>query len=168
MRIALEALAWGSAVNRFSQVWDIVQRADHPHPGVALDSFHTLAVKDDFRPIKDIPGECIFFVQLADAPWVNTDPLTHSRRCRCFPDQGEMVVTGFVGAVFDAGYTGPISLEIFNDEGRSAPARANASDAMRSLLRRSSLTSSRLASAASGIVSIIVSGNIADCVHVLG
>jgi 4-hydroxyphenylpyruvate dioxygenase len=134
MRIALEALAWGSAVNRFSHVWDIVQRADHPHLGVALDSFHTLALKDDFRPIKDIPGERIFFVQLADAPWINTDPLTHSRHYRCFPGQGEMDVAGFVGAVLDAGYTGPISLEIFNDEGRSAPARANAADAMRSLL----------------------------------
>ncbi|HEU4375743.1 MAG TPA: TIM barrel protein, partial [Telluria sp.] len=134
MRMALEALAWGSAVNRFSQVWDIVQRADHPHLGVALDSFHTLALKDDFRSIKDIPGERIFFVQLADAPWINTDPLTHSRHYRCFPGQGEMDVAGFVGAVLDAGYTGPISLEIFNDEGRAAPARANAADAMRSLL----------------------------------
>jgi 4-hydroxyphenylpyruvate dioxygenase len=134
MRLALEALAWGSAVNRFSHVWEIVRRADHPHLGVALDSFHTLAIRDDFRPIKDIPGERIFFVQLADAPWVNTDPLTHSRHYRCFPGQGEMDVAGFVGAVLDAGYTGPISLEIFNDEGKSAPARANAADAMRSLL----------------------------------
>ncbi|MDB5918301.1 MAG: 4-hydroxyphenylpyruvate dioxygenase [Massilia sp.] len=134
LRIALEALAWGGAVNRFAQVWDIVQRADHPHLGVALDSFHTLALRDDFRPIKDIPGERIFYVQLADAPWINTDPLTHSRHFRCFPGQGEMDVSGFVGAVLDAGYTGPISLEIFNDECKAAPARANAADAMRSLL----------------------------------
>lgn len=134
LRIGLEALAWGAKVNRFSQVWDIVQRAGHPHLGLILDSFHTLAIKDDWRPIKDIPGERIFYVQLADAPWVNTDPLTHSRHYRCFPGQGEMDVTGFVGAVLDAGYTGPISLEIFNDEFRAAPARANAVDAMRSLL----------------------------------
>ena len=134
MRIGLEALAWGSKVNRFSQVWDIVQRADHPHLGLILDSFHTLAIKDDWRAIKDVPGERIFYVQLADAPWVNTDPLTHSRHYRCFPGQGEMDVAGFVGAVLDAGYTGPISLEIFNDEFRAAPARANAADAMRSLL----------------------------------
>jgi 4-hydroxyphenylpyruvate dioxygenase len=134
LRIGLEALAWGARVNRFSQVWDMVRKADHPHLGVILDSFHTLVLKDDWRPIKDIPGERIFYVQLADAPWINTDPLTHSRHYRCFPGQGEMDVTGFVGAVLDAGYTGPISLEIFNDEFRAAPARANAVDAMRSLL----------------------------------
>ena len=74
------------------------------------------------------------YVQLADAPWVNTDVLTHSRHYRCFPGQGEMDLTGFMRAVLDAGYTGTISLEIFNDEFRSAPARATAVDAMRSLL----------------------------------
>lgn len=134
LRIAFEALAWGGAVKYYRQVWDIVQRANRPNLGVALDSFHTLALKDDWRPIKDIPGHRIFYMQLADAPWVNTDPLTHSRHYRCFPGQGEMDVTGFVGAVLDSGYNGPMSLEIFSDECRAAPARTTAADAMRSLL----------------------------------
>jgi 4-hydroxyphenylpyruvate dioxygenase len=134
LRIAFEALAWGGAVKYYRQVWDIVQRANRPNLGVALDSFHTLALKDDWHPIKDIPGQRIFYMQLADAPWVNTDPLTHSRHYRCFPGQGEMDVTGFVGAVLDSGYNGPMSLEIFSDECRAAPARSTAADAMRSLL----------------------------------
>jgi 4-hydroxyphenylpyruvate dioxygenase len=134
LRIAFEALAWGGAVKHYREVWDIVQRANQPNLGVALDSFHTLVLKDDWRPIKDIPGQRIFHMQLADAPWVNTDPLTHSRHYRCFPGQGEMDVTGFVGAVLDSGYNGPMSLEIFSDELRAAPARASALDAMRSLL----------------------------------
>jgi 4-hydroxyphenylpyruvate dioxygenase len=134
MRIAYEALAWGSRVNRFSQVWEVVKRVNHPALGVALDSFHTLALRDDPAPIAQLPGERIFYVQLADAPWVNTDVLTHSRHYRCFPGQGELDVTGFVSRILDAGYSGTISLEIFNDEFRSAPARAYAVDAMRSLL----------------------------------
>ena len=134
LRIGFEALAWGTTVNRFADAWDVVRRADHPHLGLILDSFHTLAVRDDWRAIAALPGERIFYVQLADAPWVQTDPLTHSRHHRCFPGQGEFEVPQFLGAVLDAGYTGPISLEIFNDEFRAAPARANAGDAMRSLL----------------------------------
>ena len=133
IRIAFEALAWGGAVKTWRQVWDIVQRANQPNLGVALDSFHTLVLKDDWRGIKDIPGQRIFYMQLADAPWVNLDPLTHSRHYRSFPGQGEMEVTGFVGAVLDSGYNGPMSLEIFSDENRAAPARAMALDAMRSL-----------------------------------
>jgi 4-hydroxyphenylpyruvate dioxygenase len=132
--IAYEALAWGTQVNRFSQVWDVVSRADHPHLGMTLDSFHTLALRDDPLPIAQLPAGKIFFVQLADAPWVNTDVLTHSRHYRCFPGQGELDIVKFTRSVIDAGYTGPLSLEVFNDEFRAAPARANAVDAKRSLL----------------------------------
>lgn len=133
LRIAYEALAWGTQINRFSQVWDVVRKVNHPALGMTLDSFHTLALRDDPAPIRQIPGDRIFYVQLADAPWIHTDVLSHSRHYRCFPGQGEFDVTGFVRAILDAGYTGTISLEIFNDEFRSSPARANAVDAMRSL-----------------------------------
>ena len=134
MRIAYEALAWGSQVKRWSEAWRVVERVNHPHLGLALDSFHTLVLRDDPSGIAQLPGEKIFFVQLADAPWVNTDVLTHSRHYRCFPGQGEMEVAKFTAAVIEAGYGGPLSLEVFNDEFRSAPARANAVDAKRSLL----------------------------------
>ena len=134
MRIAYEALAWGSRVRLFAQAWGVVERVDHPSLGLALDSFHTMSLRDDPGPIARLPGGRIFYVQLADAPWVNTDVLTHSRHYRCFPGQGDFDLTGFMRAVLDAGYTGTISLEIFNDEFRSAPARACAVDAMRSLL----------------------------------
>ena len=134
MRIAYEALAWGSQVRLVSQIWEVVRRVDHPNLGICLDSFHTLSLRDDPAFIATLPGDKIFYIQLADAPWVNTDVLTHSRHYRCFPGQGEFEVTRFLRAALDAGYTGTISLEIFNDEFRSSPARANAVDAMRSLL----------------------------------
>lgn len=133
LRIGYEALAWGTQTNRFAQAWEAVRLADHPHLGLILDSFHTLVLKDDWAPIADIPGDRIFYVQLADAPWLQLDPLSHSRHYRCFPGQGEFPVVPFVGAVLEAGYTGPMSLEIFNDEFRASPARPTAADAMRSL-----------------------------------
>lgn len=134
LRVGYEALAWAPQINRFGQAWQVVQRANHPHLGLVLDSFHTLALRDDPLPIAQIPGDKIFYVQLADAPWVKLDVLSHSRHYRCFPGQGEFEMAKFTAAVLDAGYTGPLSLEIFNDEFRAAPARATAADAMRSLL----------------------------------
>lgn len=98
MRVAYEALAWGSKVSRWSQAWEVVQRVNHPSFGLALDSFHTLCLRDDPSGIAQLPGDKIFFMQLADAPWVNTDVLTHSRHYRCFPGQGELDVTGFTKA----------------------------------------------------------------------
>jgi 4-hydroxyphenylpyruvate dioxygenase len=133
-RIAYEGLSWAAQLRLFSQAYAVVERADHPHLGLCLDSFHTLGLKDDPSPIAQLPGDRIFFVQLADAPWVNTDIITHSRHYRCFPGQGEFEMAKFTAAVVDAGYSGPLSLEIFNDEFRAAPARPTAGVAMRSQL----------------------------------
>ena len=134
LRVGYEALAWAPKINHYWQAYEVVKKADHPHLGLVLDSFHTLALRDDPLPIAQLPGEKIFFLQLADAPWIDTDVLSHSRHYRCFPGQGEFEMAKFTAAVLDAGYTGPLSLEIFNDEFRAAPARPTAADAMRSLL----------------------------------
>jgi len=134
LRIGYEALAWGRNVNTFARAWKLVQAADHPAVGLVVDSFHTFAIEDDDAPIADIPGDRIFFAQLADAPLMRLDPLSWSRHFRCFPGQGAFPVTRFTKHLLASGYRGPISLEIFNDEFRSAPPRPTAIDAMRSLL----------------------------------
>jgi len=133
LRVGYEALAWGAHTRTYGQAWDIVQRADHPHLGLILDSFHTLALGDDPAGIAAIPGHRIFFVQLADAPKLGMDVLSWSRHFRCFPGQGALDVAGFARQAIEAGYTGPLSLEIFNDDFRAAPTRQTAQDAMRSL-----------------------------------
>jgi 4-hydroxyphenylpyruvate dioxygenase len=62
LRIGFEALAWGTKINRFAQAFEVVQRANHPHLGLILDSFHTLAVRDDPAAIAQLPGDKVFFV----------------------------------------------------------------------------------------------------------
>lgn len=134
MRISYEALAWGTKVNTYDRSWDIVRAADHPALGVCLDSFHILSRGSDPAGIEQIPGEKIFFLQLADAPFMNMDVLQWSRHHRLFPEQGTFDLPAFLGHVLTAGYTGPLSLEVFNDVFRqSDPGRA-AVDAHRSLL----------------------------------
>ncbi len=95
LRVGYEALAWGRHVKTWRQVWSLVQQVDNPALGVILDSFHTLALGDDPSGIVDIPGERIFFVQLADAPLLAMDVLQWSRHFRCFPGQGEFDLAGF-------------------------------------------------------------------------
>lgn len=133
-RVGYEALAWGRHVNRWRHAWRIVQQADHPNLGLILDSFHTLAVGDDLTGVEQVPAGKIFFVQWADAPKMSLDVLSWSRHYRTFPGQGELDVTGFTRSVIDAGYCGPLSLEVFNDEFRAAPARPTAQDGLRSLI----------------------------------
>ncbi|CAM3950630.1 3-dehydroshikimate dehydratase QuiC [Ectopseudomonas alcaliphila] len=144
LRIGYEALAWGRHVNTYQQVWNLVRQADHPAVGVILDSFHTLSLKGDPAAIADIPGDKIFFVQMADAPILAMDVLEWSRHFRCFPGQGEFDLAGFLAPILRTGYRGPLSLEIFNDGFRAAPPRQNAADGLRSLLYLEEKTHKRL------------------------
>ena len=108
--------------------------ADHPALGTCLDSFHVLSRGHDPSGIRSIPGERIFFLQLADAPRQTMDVLQWSRHHRCFPGQGGFDVAGFLAHVLATGYDGPLSLEVFNDVFRAADPKRMAVDAMRSLL----------------------------------
>jgi 4-hydroxyphenylpyruvate dioxygenase len=134
MRIAFEALAWSTHVWDFRRAWKIVRMADHPALGTCQDTFHVLSRRLDPWAIRDIPGEKIFFVQLSDAPEMAMDILQWSRHYRVWPGQGSWDVAGFLENCLVAGYTGPLSLEIFNTVFRRANAERNARDAMRSLL----------------------------------
>jgi 4-hydroxyphenylpyruvate dioxygenase len=133
VRIAFEALAWGRYVNDYRHSWRIVELAAHPRVGLCLDSFHILSRGDDPSAIEEIPGDKIFFLQLADAPAVSMDVLSWSRHHRLFPGEGMFDLGTFVAHVLRAGYTGPLSLEVFNDTFRQTEVRRTSVHALRSL-----------------------------------
>ncbi len=67
-----------------------MQQTVHPALVLVVDSFHTLALGDDLAGLAAVPGERIFFVQLADAPRLSMDVLSWSRHFRNFPGQGDL------------------------------------------------------------------------------
>nr|WKF62020.1 4-hydroxyphenylpyruvate dioxygenase [Paraburkholderia busanensis] len=129
-----EALAWGKHVKTYRHAWKLVNAVNHPNLGLVLDSFHTLSLSDTVDAIAGIPGERIAFVQIADAPKLAMDVLEWSRHYRCFPGQGDFDLAGFTAQIVKTGYSGPLSLEIFNDGFRAAPTTITAADGHRSLL----------------------------------
>lgn len=132
-RIGYEALAWGRHVRDWQQAWDLVRRADRTNLGIVLDSFHIFARKNEIDGISGVPADRIALVQLADAPGILMDPMSLSRHHRCFPGQGDWPLVDYLEAAIATGYAGPVSLEIFNDQFRGAPAASIARDGMRSL-----------------------------------
>ncbi|KHK98394.1 4-hydroxyphenylpyruvate dioxygenase [Microbacterium mangrovi] len=133
IRIAFEALAWGRFIDDYRRAWRVVELADHPSVGVCLDSFHILSRGHDPAAIESIPGDRIFFVQLADAPALTMDVLSWSRHHRLFPGEGSFDLAGFVAHIVRTGYSGPLSLEVFNDTFRQTDVRETAVHAHRSL-----------------------------------
>lgn len=147
IRVAYEALAWGKYVSDFEHAQAIIDLADHPALGACLDSFHILSRGWDPQPIERLPTEKIFFVQLADATRLSMDVLSWSRHHRVFPGEGGWDLPAFLTHVVRSGYSGPISLEVFNDVFRQSPAERTAVDGMRSLLWLEDQAAHRLADA---------------------
>jgi 3-dehydroshikimate dehydratase len=134
LRVAFEALAWGRHINDYRDSWEVVRRADHPAVGLVLDSFHILVRGTDLNPIRAIPKDRIFLVQIADAPLLDMDYLSWSRHYRCFPAQGDLALDRFMEALQATGFDDLLSLEIFSDRFRAGSARSVAIDGQRSLL----------------------------------
>jgi 4-hydroxyphenylpyruvate dioxygenase len=134
LKIGYEALAWGTHVRTFDQAWRLVQRVDHPAFGLILDSFHVLALPNDWSGIAKLPGARIFHLQVGDAPRLDIDPLTLRRQHCDIPGRGDMDVAGFVRAVLRTGYAGILALEVFNTVS-VPPARTGALEGFTSLLR---------------------------------
>ncbi|WP_285318995.1 sugar phosphate isomerase/epimerase and 4-hydroxyphenylpyruvate domain-containing protein [Pseudarthrobacter sp. lyk4-40-TYG-27] len=134
VKVAYEALAWGKYVNDYEHAYRLVETVDHPNLGTCLDSFHILSRDWDTSHIEGFNPDKIFFVQVADAPKLSMDVLSWSRHYRVFPGEGQFELAKFMGHVVRAGYTGPVSLEVFNDVFRQSDVDRTAVDAMRSLI----------------------------------
>ena len=131
VRLAYEALAWGTHVSDYRHAARVVAAADHPALGTCVDSFHVLSRRDDPADLARL--EKVFFYQVADAPALGMDVLPLSRHHRLFPGQGGFDLAGFHRAVLAGGYDGPVSLEVFNDVYRQADPARTAVDGLRSL-----------------------------------
>lgn len=134
LRVGYEALAWGRHVSDYRDAWEVVRRANQPNLGLILDSFHIFSRGFEIESIRNIPGDRIALVQVADAPKLQMDTLSWSRHWRCLPGQGDFDLAGFLDCLLATGYQGPLSLEIFNDRFRAGSARLVARDGHRSLL----------------------------------
>ncbi len=133
MRVGYEALAWGRHTNDHRDAWSLIRDVDHPAIGLILDSFHSLVRRVPSASIGDIRVDKLFFVQIADAPWLDMDYLSWSRHFRNMPGQGDLPLVEFAEAVHRLHYEGYWSLEIFNDRFRAGSASGVAVDGYRSL-----------------------------------
>ena len=134
IKIGYEALAWGTHVKSYKHAWNIVSTIDHVACGLILDSFHTLAINDSLFELSTLPADKIFFVQLADAPYLKINFLEWSRHFRCYPGDGDFDVGDFVTKILATGYSGPLSLEIFSDKLQSISPRVAAFDGILAMM----------------------------------
>ena len=127
IKVAYEGLSWGRTINEYNTAWEIVQLADTPNLGVGLDSFHMFAAKTSLEDLELIDPEKIFLVQLADFMWQEIrsieERITTARHFRVFPGEGvhSQNLADLVRRLYQMGYRGDYSFEVFNDDYQQLP-----------------------------------------------
>lgn len=132
IRLGYEALASSTHVKTYEAAWDIVQRAARPNLGLVINAIHTFAAEAGLGALAGIDMGRVFLVHLADAPTTRIDPRLMTESFRLLPGQGNLPVAALYAGLITRGYTGPMSLEIFNDQLRALEPALIARDAMRS------------------------------------
>lgn len=116
VRLAIEPLhpmfcADRSVIVTLEQAVDVAERVGEDNVGVVIDTFHLWWDPDVWDQIARA-GERIFSYQVCD--WL--DPLPDVLLGRGMMGDGVIDFRPFTEAVTAAGYTGPIEVEIFNQE----------------------------------------------------
>ena len=135
MPLAFECLSMASHRALWTQAWTLIKAVNNPILGLALDTTHSAIMNEDMEAVRAIPATSIGFVQLADLRTTAGDVFDLNRRQRLFPGEGSLDLEPFMAAVLATGYTGTVSLEVFNADNMQRSADDNATRAMASFKR---------------------------------
>jgi 4-hydroxyphenylpyruvate dioxygenase len=118
LRVAYEGMAWSTINDTLASAWELVERLDEPNVGVVVDAFHLFARGGRVAEVDRLAPERILLVQLSDltrgADLV--DVADTARHRRLLPGDGDFPLAHLVDRLRTLGYTGPIGIEVFNDE----------------------------------------------------
>ena len=131
-RVALEPLPFSNLTD-FRSAAALVDAADHPAAGLAVDIWHLERGPSTLADLAEVPGDKVFVVELNDAPAPRSADLfldTVHHRVLC--GAGTFDVEGFIETLQQTGFAGPWGVEILSDAHRRRPLREALEDAHRS------------------------------------
>ena len=132
--LAYMALPWAHSICSDSEALDMVLRVESPNFGLALNSFFSLADGSKPARLREIPGDCLFHVQLSDAPRLETDIRHLKRHFGLLPGLGALNLSGFVKVLARAGYKGAWSVARVNETAPQPGGSTLARDSYRALV----------------------------------
>jgi 4-hydroxyphenylpyruvate dioxygenase len=137
LRVGYESLSWSTRSTTLVEAWARIREVDRQNLGVVIDAFHIFVHGRDASDLDGIPVEKIFAVQLSDLPHT-VEPevvIETARHHRLLPGEGTFDIPSLLSRLDQAGYTGPIGLEVFNDDMKASDPFVVANRAMDALQR---------------------------------
>jgi sugar phosphate isomerase/epimerase len=120
--IVYEFMPFDVNVDTLDAALELVQGADQPNGGLAIDTWHMAKLGIGPDELKRIPLKYLSWVELSDGQIENMpDPVDETVNHRHLPGEGEFDIPGYVEACTDVGYQGPWGVEVLSEELRSLP-----------------------------------------------
>jgi 2-keto-myo-inositol isomerase len=131
-RLAIEPLGGHALIPGCQEALTIIARAGQPNLGLMWDFFHYYKSNVPLAAIRQIPLDRLWLVHVDDAPALPRETLRDPDRV--YPGQGALPLPHYFQILRDLGYTGPISVELFNQAYYQQPIDESTRNAYQSLL----------------------------------
>jgi 2-keto-myo-inositol isomerase len=118
IRPAMEFLGFVEHVNNIRTAREIMDRAGDPSATIVIDWFHMVRGDGRDTMLEDLAalrGDQIAIVHLDDVPY-NKPFGEMTDGDRVYPGDGDIPIDELFGVLKQTGYSGPVSLELFNEE----------------------------------------------------
>jgi sugar phosphate isomerase/epimerase len=120
--VVYEFMPFDVNVRSLDTALTLVQDADQPNGGLAIDTWHMGKLGIEPEDLKAIPLRYLSWVELSDGQRENMDDLVDETvNHRRLPGEGEFDIPGYVEACRSVGYQGPWGVEVLSEALRSLP-----------------------------------------------
>jgi sugar phosphate isomerase/epimerase len=120
--IAYEFMPYDVNVHDVEKALAVVEGADAPNGGLALDTWHLGKLRLEPDDLRRIPSRFLSWVELCDGPYEYAeDRLDEVINRRRLPGEGEFPLQEYVAVCRELGYDGPWGIEVLSEELRSLP-----------------------------------------------
>jgi sugar phosphate isomerase/epimerase len=121
-KIVYEFMPYDVNVGDVETAVELVEAADAPNGGLALDTWHLGKLRLEPDDLRRIPPRFLSWVELSDGPYEYAeDRLDEVINRRQLPGEGEFPIAEYVTVCRELGYDGPWGVEILSEELRNLP-----------------------------------------------
>lgn len=131
-RLAIEPLGRHAILPGCKEALAVIEQAEQPNLGVMWDFFHYYRSDVPLDEIRAIPLEKLWLVHVDDAPDLPRAEMKDSDRV--YPGTGALPLPDYFQILREKRYTGPVSVELFNQTYYQQPVEEIARQAYRSLM----------------------------------
>jgi sugar phosphate isomerase/epimerase len=121
-KIVYEFMPYDAVVNTLDAALAVVEGADAPNGGLAIDTWHLGKLDLEPEELRRIPPRFVSWVELSDGPYgIAEEWLDEVINRRKLPGEGEFPLRDYIRVFRELGYEGPWGVEVLSEELRSLP-----------------------------------------------